>query len=219
MLELFREADTDVERRLEKVERIIQSQVELDQHARNLVERQLDPRSNEVDPSELQETVQKASEDAKDEIVNLIKEARTGDDATDATRARAIPILGALIDLDVTGIEHRYHGQLGYFLLDLGQLPEAESELTKAMEIRDRRGKSGWNYYEYKRAVARIRREGSGEPSGAGTREGIVSDIRKALTDPKHRDTILGNREIMSWLKKNGVNVTDLEGGEPAAET
>jgi tetratricopeptide (TPR) repeat protein len=214
MLGLFREAD--LEKRLETVERIIRSQVELDQHGKNLVERQLDSRSNEVDPSELQEALQKTSDDAKDEIIELVKDARAGDDATDATRTRAIPVLRTLIDLDTNRVEHRYHGQLGYILLDLGELTEAEEELTEAMNIRDRRGKSGWKYYEYKRAIAKIRKEVGKASQSTEVRDQIISDIRNALGDPKRRDSVSRDREITSWLEKNGLKLSDLGGSASA---
>lgn len=196
MLGLFREAD--LEKRLEKVEEI-SSQI-LDQRAKDLVERQLDPSASDVEPSRINEAIEKASEDERDEILELVRDARKGDEATDTTKRRAIPVLEALIQADVAGLVHTYHGELGYIRFDLGQLEDAISELTTAIDIRDRRGKSGWKDLEYRRARARIR---LAKMAGAPTPEAralIRADIDSAFSDPKHRVRFQQNREIKDWL-------------------
>lgn len=207
MLGLFREAD--LEKRIEKVEEI--NRQILDQRAKDLVQRQLDPSTNEVDSPKLREAIQKASDDERGEIMELVKDARTGVDATDVTKRRAIPVLDALIQADVAGIEHRYHSELGYIRLDLGQLNESRIELTKAIGILERRGKSGWRDYEYKRAVALIRQARDTGVCTPDVKKQIHADIRTAFSDPKNKDRYAQNRDIKEWLESNPPTTDRME--------
>ena len=84
--------------------------------------------------------------------VNKAKEARSAAQSSDEARRRTIGVFRALISLDSNHRYHRNHGELGYVLHDTGlDLKESEEEITKAIDIRDRRGLTGWLYYEFKR--------------------------------------------------------------------
>ena len=201
MLGLFREAD--VEKRLLEVEKI--SSEMLDQRAKDLVEQQLDPSHTEVESSKLQQAISKASEVETKEILELVHDARKGDDATDGTRLRAIPVLRALIAADKANIQHRYHSELAYILRDFGERQESLEEFAKAIDIRDRRGKSGWKSYEFERARAQIWLDAAG-PSAPDVKARITKDLRAAWSDPKLHDRI-NKPEIVAWLDKNALSI------------
>jgi tetratricopeptide (TPR) repeat protein len=178
------------------------------------VERQLDPSGNEVNPQELHQAIQTAAEDVRRDALERVRDARKGDDATDETKRRAVPVLRALIDADKASVEHRSHSELGYILLDLGQLEESVEELTKAIDIRDRRGKSGWKYYEYRRAIARIRIAKTTGSSTPEAKRQILADLENALSDSKLKDEIKQKQEIKDWLGKNQVSLSEPAGSE-----
>jgi hypothetical protein len=200
MLGLFREAD--LEKRVQELEEKLT--------VKDLVERQLDPNVQESDSAEIQEAIRTASEAGKREALELVRAARKSEDVTDEIKRRAIPILRALIEADKADIEHRHHSELGYILRDFGALAESLEELAKAIDIRTRRGKSGWQSYEYERAKLRVRLDVSSGPSAPEVKEKIIADIRAAATDSKTRVRIQENKEIGSWLQRNGLTLRDI---------
>jgi hypothetical protein len=203
MLGLFREAD---------VKRMVEAQVEkfsaqlFDQRAKDLVERQLDPNDVEVESARLQDAILKASEDETKEIFELVREARKGDDASDETKRRAIPVLRTLIEADKDKLQHRYHSELAYIFRDRAKLEESLEEFATAIDIRNRRGKSGWKSYELEKAKAQIRLDSAAGPSAADLKEAVIKDLRAAWSDPKLQDRIR-KPEITDWLKKNSMTI------------
>jgi hypothetical protein len=195
LLEAFRAAD--LRRQVEK----ISSQM-LDWRAKDLVENHLDPSKPEVPESALNDAIQKSSQKAKEEIYDRAKEAREGEDSSDATAIRAIPVFRALIGSDKAGIDHKSHAQIGYALQVRGDWKESEDALTRAIQIRDRLRRSGWKYYEFKRALARIRQD--------GIRDQILADLREAYSETKHQEKLERNKEIQDWLGKNGLDLSKL---------
>jgi hypothetical protein len=200
LLEAFRAADL-----LKRVEKI--SSQMLDLRAKDFVANQLDSARPEVPESVLKEAIRKASQSARDEILEKAKDAREEAGSRETTASRVIPIFRALTDSDTANLFHRGHGQLGYALQDLGKWEESENALTKAIQIRERLRRSGWNYYELKRALARIQLD-TESPSKPETRDLILADLRKAY--PEHSDKITKNKDIQAWLKKNSLSAGDL---------
>jgi len=214
MMEAFRAAD--VLRRVEE----IGSQM-LDLRAKALVENHLDPSKPEAHPEVLAEAIDMASDDAKFQIFERAKEARSGDNANDRTRKRAIPVVRALIAAaaDPEKADHQYHAELGYLLLRLGELRESADEFTKAIQIREDQGRSGWKNYELERATANIRQDRSSEPSSPETVAQVLADLRRAYTDPKHQVRIIEERPFIGeWLSKNSLSFQDLGSSQRARE-
>ncbi len=179
----------------------------LDLRAKDFVETQLDPAKPNVPGPTLREAIRKASQPARDEILERTKEAR--ESARSETMAnRIVPILRFLIESDTGNLYHRVHGQLGYALQDLGEFKESDSELTQAIQIRDRLRRRGWKYYELKRAVARIHID-TESPTPLKARDEILADLRRAYDE--HSDPISKNREVEVWLKKNGLSIKDIQ--------
>ena len=138
--------------------------------------------------------------------MELVISARESEDVTDETMRRAIPILGALIEADKDNLEHRLHSELGYILRDLGQPKEAIDEFTRAIEIRDRRGKSGWRSYEYHRARGRMRLDTPNAPLSPEEKKQVVADLRAVWHDPKVQERVQ-KPEIKDWLAKNEMTI------------
>jgi hypothetical protein len=127
--------------------------------------------------------------------------------------ARTIPVFKALIAADTEDQYHRNHGCLGWALIDQ-YLPgdvsrqtwqEARDELTKAIEIRDRRGIAGWRLYEANRALCNIhlfRDPRPGDPSPAELTASIDGDLAAAQNDDYAKNMLDGpqeNPDIRAW--------------------
>jgi hypothetical protein len=148
-------------------------------------------------------------------IFNKAKEARSTVQSSDEARRRTIGVFRALISLDSNHHYHRNHGELGYVLHDTGlDLKESEEEITKAIDIRDRRGLTGWLYYEFKRALVRIKQDKE-RPSKPDVKEAVLKDLRKVYGDPKRRKDIEENPQIQEWLEDNSLSNNDLEKRKP----
>ncbi|HEV7333159.1 MAG TPA: hypothetical protein VGN63_19140 [Flavisolibacter sp.] len=117
--------------------------------------------------------------------------------------SRVVPIFRALIACDVENKYHRNHGQLGYALKDKTNpdYPDAETEFTKAIEIRDRTGKQGkWLLYEFNRAYCRIKinelQQKEVFPIAA-----IYQDLQKASQAKAIKEIIVNEALFMDWLR------------------
>ena len=102
------------------------------------------------------------------------------------------------------------HGQLGFALKDQQEPDwrEAERELAKAIEIRGPWQNHGWLFYEFNRAICRIRLDEAftrGEPADPSTRETILTDLLAAWQSDLRR---LVEREppIKDWMKTNKIS-------------
>lgn len=211
LMQAFRAADETLERVKE-----ISSQIENDVKARNLVEGQLDLDVEPVDEADLKNAIAKASLITRGEIFLRAKAARSADLVTDAVRMRVIPIFRALIQADTKDWYHSNHAQLGYVLQEIPKKDwvESKAQLTKAIEIRDRRKLPGRARYELMKAIASIHIEGDpslpGPPSDPAVRDRIFADLRVAFRDARRREEILINGDIQTWLAKNQLKSENL---------
>jgi tetratricopeptide (TPR) repeat protein len=207
MMKAFAEAETL--RRLEE----IKSQLDFDTEAVNLVSRQLAPDTPEVAVGALKKAIEKASRATRAAIFDKAKEARNAPGATDDARFRSGPIFRALVSLDIDNYDHESHAQLGAILQDMGKLEDSVQEFTQAIQIRNRRGRTGWTYYDFRRALGRIRLD-EGKPSSQETKDQILADLRAAYKDPKRREDFEKRKgDIQNWLSKNGLTYANF--GEP----
>ena len=116
---------------------------------------------------------------------------------------RTIPVFEALIIDDVENRFHRNHGQLGYVYKDKSDpdWKKAETELTHAIEIRDRERAGGFVLYELNRAMCRIKL--------GGNLEAIKSDLDKVLQEgPRDGEWVRRpdpqkSKILIVWLKQN----------------
>jgi hypothetical protein len=210
--EALREAD--VAALGEKIS-VLENQMSQDARALSLVQQQLNPRADSpgVVQEELKEAIIKASPSAKTTIFYQAWDVRSNnwrDDVSKPKMERTIPIFRALADSDTANRYHANHGQLGFALKDKTDPDwvEAEQELSKAIAIRGDWRTQGWLYYEYNRALCRIKTEAithKGEAGPSPNREMIIADLQAAATNNALRKIIEGEKTITDWLKANKV--------------
>jgi len=182
------------------VERKIQAfeaEMRADALAMSLVARQLSPGHAEtsVAQAELDGALKKASKPAKVRIFYDAVAARRDTDR----REQVEPVFRALIASDTSSRYYQNHAELGYALKDKAN-PDwqaAEQALTKAIEIRDKVGESTDGWFEFNRAVCRIKLKRDAQE--------IVADFKRAAEDPYVRKWPL-NDDVQSWLKQNNLD-------------
>lgn len=202
---------TDADRDL--IEKL--SRFDSDARAYSLVARQLERRDDEtaVSPEELQEAIHSATTAAKARIFDQAVAASENTAASDYHRILnpgAATIFRALIADDTQAIYHRNHGELGY-TLDRQKPPsaaEAVSALSEAIKRRDNLRKKGWHYYEFRRALIRIKEDPnfkSGKPSLLDTAKLIDEDIQtvKRLDAVKWERWLRESAEMAKWIELN----------------
>src|SRR5258706_10115997 len=195
------------------------SRFDSDARAYSLVARQLERREDEtaVPLDELQDAIHSASSAAK---ARIFEQARAASEETDASdyhgikNPAAATIFKALIADDAQARYHRNHGELGYTLdrQRPADLAGAISALSEAIERRDKLRKTGWRYYEFRRALKRIRQDpnfNAGKPSDAGAVTLIVADINAAkIGDPtKSERWLRESPDVTKWLQLNNIQI------------
>jgi len=206
---------TDADRDL--IEKL--SRFDSDARAYSLVARQLERREDEtaVPLGELQDAIHLASTAEKARIFERARAASEDTDASDYQGIKnpaAATIFKALIADDAQARHHRNHGELGYSLdrQRPADLAGAVSALSEAIERRDKLRKTGWRYYEFRRALNRVRQDSnfnSGKPSGAEAVTRIVADITAAkIGDPtKFERWLRESPDVMRWLQLNNIQI------------
>jgi hypothetical protein len=128
----------------------------------------------------------------------------------------AICIFKALIASDTKGIYHRNHSELSY-ALRRKQPPDmqgAEAAIAKAIEIRDKLGKTGWKYYEFRRARYRIEQDPdfrAGRQSKPSLVEQIEPDLKAAYREADRWERWCREQPaVPEWMALNKINVSQL---------
>lgn len=203
----FRQVDDAL---AERVEGLLAEQDADNARALALLARQLDP-SRQDDPlptdAELRDAFTKATAAVRQVIFQQARETRRRSWRDDPElSARTVPVLRALVDSD-TGNNFEFRGQLGYALKDRagpGDLEAADTALTEAITLRDRRGQVGWLMYELNRAHCRILLVRPDDQ--------IVPDLATVAAAETVRPRVSGYPDILSWLQQRGMGIGDLVG-------
>lgn len=217
----FRQADietrlTEIEEKTENVTRELQEQAERDARALGLIERILRPDTGAPMPSqqELDQVVKEASIPVKIQVfLRAYETRRTNWRNNKPIMERTIPLFQALASDDSEDRFHRNHGQLGYALKDKDKpaYADAEAELTKAIEIRDRGEDRGWYpLYEFNRAICRIARYPA-DTQDRDLRQAILDDLGAAWAVTPIRGIFSDSPEVMAWMEKEGIKESDLQ--------
>ena len=195
-------------------------QSERDARALAIVDKQLDRGFDAkiVDQKQLVETIRDSSEQMKAQIFSKAQTVRAmnwKDVDTKPIMERTIPIFRALIEIDVEGLYHRNHAELGYALKDQcgPDYAEAEKELTKAIEMRGPWKAEGWVLYEFNRAICRIKLDPSirsRSPSAADVKDKILADIKVAASSEQVKGILLKEPCVTEWVGLNGVDPNSL---------
>ena len=201
------EAEKSAQETKEKINQI----QELDTKARELVSHHLDKKEAPLDVQSLKDAIKVASRAARFEIFKEARIVRSENWKGDVPlMERTIPIFEALIDNEAGEKYHRNHAQLGYALKDQGGQDEskkdwarAHQELSKAIELRDREGVSGYLMYEFNRALCSIK---LGKDSAS-----IERDIQIAARDNYLHRIIKKYNIIVDWAKKSQFDLDTLD--------
>jgi hypothetical protein len=197
----------------------LEKQMSEDAKALGLVQEQLNPRSDSPDVSqgELRGAIIRASKPVKTTIFYQAVDVRNKnwrDEKNKPIMERTIPIFRALVDDDHRDEYHANHGQLGFALKDKRSpdWTEAEKELTKAIEIRGDWRTQGFLFYEFNRAICRIRQEEGnqiGKQPVSPNREEILADLKAVATNDYLFQRIQLDQAVRNWMNANQIT----EGG------
>jgi hypothetical protein len=199
-----------------QVEKKVEAQADLDAEALARVYRQLDVDGPEIPQADLDAAIAAATPAVKVQIFSLasaIRKQNWKDPQTKRKMERTIPIFRGLLASEPERF-HRNYAQLGYALKDQREpdWAEAETILTKAIELRDKGGEQGNPDYEFNRALSRIMQDQQflrQQPSSPETRDAILADLRVAAAGGWRR-IVLADPTITSWLEANGVQDSSL---------
>ncbi len=183
-------------------------QSRLDAEANRLATQQLDVSSPEVPAADLAAAFKPASDAMRTVLLGIAQQQRSkywaGTSDGDLQKMeRTIPIFRALLDADPDN--HLIHGQLGFALKDKSE-PDysgAVNELTSAITLRDKGNGVGWRFYEFNRALARIRGK-------QGTPKDILDDLCAAAENDFIRGIIEQDGDTIAWLKDQSIEPTKL---------
>lgn len=193
--------------------------IENDNIAMIMVSQQLSPSKDVPAPTqeELNDAIKNASSHGREQIFILAHDFRSANWRDDNAKMElTIPIFRALIENDVDGQHHRYHAQLGYALKDKPgpDNAQAQAELTKAIEIRGSWKEKGWVFYEFVRAICRIRQDEAcvaGRPSSPEVREAIFQDLYAGAQADFSLGLMQKDPDIKKWMSLNGVTFKDFK--------
>jgi len=197
----------------------IRQQSDVDAKALGLALRQLNPSTEVPAPAqqELNDAIRDASKAVKAQIfyqAQTLRAENWSEPRTKAKMERTIPIFRALINSDVDDEYHSNHGQLGYALKDSRNpdWKDAESELTKAIQIRGPWREYGWIYYEFNRAICRIMIDDpiQAKPSPQAVRKAIIEDLQAVFSHDQFIEMADRTPEIMKWIEVNKVTPSKL---------
>jgi hypothetical protein len=118
----------------------------------------------------------------------------------------------ALVASDKDNVYHANHGQLGFALKDQRQpnWQEADSELTKAIEIRGPSEAKGWVLYEFSRAVCKINLDEAfkqGLRSSDKTKKAIIADLKAAAKVRQVQQIIANEPDVKKWIELNEISL------------
>jgi hypothetical protein len=199
----------------------VREQANVDAHALSGTEQQLAPQMGAppVDQKQLREFITKSSASVKVRIFYKASKVRADNWRTDRPlMERTIPIFEALIDGDPEKRFHKNFGQLGFALTEKvhPDSKRGEEMLNEAISIRGPWNEGiGWVWYEFCRAVCRIRQDpnfGENKPATPELRAKIVEDLRVLESSGQHVKSDL----IVKWAQLNGFQVSrvDLENAD-----
>jgi hypothetical protein len=190
---LFSDADKDFVAKI--------SRYEIDGKAFSLARGLLAGHIEEHSPSQevLDRAVANASSDMRALIFSAAVRASSDSDSDQfEIKDGVVSVLRALAAADKKDRYHQTRAELGYALgrQSPPAFEEARKELTNAINIRNRLGKRGWQYYEFRRAYYGVR-------LGLGQEE-ILPDLKVAAREKeKFPNWLNAHTEVRSWVEKN----------------
>jgi len=185
-----------------------EDQSQADAEANLLATRQLDVASPEVPVTELAAAFKGASPSMRVVLLGIAQQQRSkywpAKEPGDLVKMeRTIAVFQALLEADAEN--HQIHGQLGFALKDKAT-PDYDAsiaELTKAIALREKTGETGWLFYEFNRAIARIR-------AGQEIPDEILNDLCAASANDYVRGIVEQSKDTVPWLTAQNIDPTKL---------
>jgi hypothetical protein len=190
---LFSDADKDL---AEKI-----SRYDIDGKAFALARNRLAGHIEEGSPSQevLNRAVAKTSPDMRALIFSAAVKASSESDADQfEIKDGVVSVFRALVAADTKERYHETSAQLGYALgrQSPPDFEEGRNELTKAINIRNRLGKSGWKYYEFRRAYYGVKL--------GLTSDEILPDLAVAAKEKdKFPNWLSSHPDVREWVEAN----------------
>jgi len=195
----------------------VQTQTDKDAAALSLSQKLLDPTAGDpiVSQSEIVDAVKGSSSALKVQLFYLarkFRKDRNDDPKKKSEIARVIPLLRALIASDLADRYHRTHAQLAYALSDQTEpdFSGAVNEITNAIQMREKRGETGYRNYELFRSLCNIRLVNltNDERRKTELNADIISDLKAVAQEDitKVRD----ESAIVQWLQEMKLSEQDL---------
>ena len=205
-------------------------QQQIDANALALVSRHLDKSTqiSDVDVTKLKAAIIAASPGFKVQIFYMAHDLRSEYWESNKTlMERTMPVFEALIESDKENLFHRNYGQLGYVLKD--KIPPdyvgARAALSKAIELRNKRGQVGFQLYELNRAICSVLLDQNfqaSKPSSDAVKQTILDDIKACMEETKTSNAIkasfqdadkpeeIAKNPVGKWMRLNGVMLEEL---------
>lgn len=224
-LEAEQKSQQSILEQLESQQKTLQSQQQVlnelikvtqsDSKSLFLVEQQLNLVQPEVSQKDLDDALSNASLGIATDILRRANETHHIAWKTQKLKIteRIIPIFKSLTKHETIGKYHNCHANLGYALKDKEEpeWDEALKELNKAIELRGSSEQFGEVFYEFNRAICRIKLYGD-EPKMQGEiRKDLSAAVRGgALTKERLNRPINSSLGIQEWINRNGIKLEDL---------
>lgn len=217
---VFRAILTESEGELSsRIQQVIDHKSDADAQALALAERQLAGQSAPTQ-DELNKAIAAAGPEWLLQIYRRAEEVRLQNWRNDKPKmARSIPVFEALAAADGGNQFFRHLGSLGLALKDQDppDYAAAAKQLSRAIEIRGRRGSKGLAIYEWTRALCSIRLDPSmknGKPTAKTARTSIEDDLRTAaaqLTDDYFQGGTDADLQVVKdWMDLNNITLSAL---------
>jgi hypothetical protein len=159
----------------------------------------------------LEAAFSQASKSARAQIFTQAQAASADRSSADyeVRNSGAISILRALIALDPKKVDHRNFSELSY-ALSRQQPPksaEAEAAITQAIQSRDQSRIKGWRYYEFQRALEKIRQDpkcSQGAVSDPQVAQSILADLDVAFRETtRWPNWLTSHADVAQWITLN----------------
>jgi hypothetical protein len=194
-----------------------EERIQADTKAKTRVYDQLNRRPNDplVQQQEWIELLKPASTLAKIEIFNAARSTSLNCDDVDypSKLEAVVSILDALVELDTDKRYHRSHAELSY-AYSRQKPPNYEAALAaidEAIKRRDRLREPGWKYYEFRRAMYRIKERDENEAqTPPEIARSIVDDLniaRSGIDSHDWNNWLKEQQFVQNWMRKNKVQI------------
>lgn len=193
-----------------------QRQAQKDLQVLDIVDAQLGSDEPDNEPEQVQKAVAAASLNLRSYIFRKVTDYRRLNWNKASLMLRVIPVYRGLLDAEGGEGFHRNFAQLGFALKDSSppDWPGAEEALSRAINVRDSTGRTGFEYYEFNRGICRAaldNHENPGVASEAEVRASVLQDLKRGSKYDWYATRLEEHPEISTWLERNELSIDSLK--------